>query len=87
MLFLHLGKDQDVIQIDYHNAFYYEVLEDVIHHDLESGQTVSHPEKYYQGFKQVLIGLEGCLSLISRLNMNIIETPMDVVRGSLIGNH
>jgi len=51
MLFLHLGKDQDVVQIDHYNAFHYEVLEDIIHHGLEGSWAVSHSEEHYQGFK------------------------------------
>jgi len=47
MLFLHPSEDQDVIQIDYHNAFCYEVLEDVVHHDLEGGWTVGYPKEHY----------------------------------------
>ena len=51
MLFLHLGEDQDVIQVDHHNTFCYEVSEDVVHHSLEGGQTVSHSKEHYQGFE------------------------------------
>jgi len=62
VLFLCLGKDQDVIQIDHYNAFCYEVLEDVIYYGLEGGQAVGHPKEHYQGFKQALIGLEGVIN-------------------------
>jgi len=51
MLFLHLGEDQDVIQIDHHYTFCYKVPEDVIHHGLEGDQTVSPSKEHYQGFK------------------------------------
>ena len=44
MLFLYSSKDQDIVQIDHHNAFHYEVLEDVIHHSLEGGQAIGHPK-------------------------------------------
>jgi len=47
MLFLHFGKDQDVVQIDHYNAFCHEVSEDVVHHSLEGGQAVGHPKEYY----------------------------------------
>ena len=78
MLFLHLGEDQNVVQIDHHNTFRYEVLEDVIHHGLEGSWTVSHSKEHYQGFKQASIGLEGRLPLVSGLNVNVVETPTDV---------
>jgi len=51
MLLFHPGKDQDVVQIDHHNAFRHEVSEDVIYHGLEGGQAVSHSEEHYQRFK------------------------------------
>ena len=51
MLFLCLGEDQDVVQIDHHNTFHYEVPEDVIHHGLEGSRTVSHSKEHYQGFE------------------------------------
>ena len=51
VLFLHLGEDQDVVQIDHHNIFRYEVPEDVIHHGLEGGWTVSHSKEHYQEFE------------------------------------
>jgi len=51
MLFLCLGKDQDIVQIDYYNAFRYEILENVIHHSLEDGWAVSYSEEHHQGFK------------------------------------
>ena len=47
MLFLCPSKDQDIVQIDYHNAFRYKVLEDVIHHGLEDGQTISYSKEHY----------------------------------------
>jgi len=45
---------------------------------LEGGWTVSHAKEHYQGFKQTLIGPEGCLSLVSRLNADVVETPADI---------
>ena len=42
MLLFHPGKDQDVIQIDHHNAFHYEVSEDVIYHGLEGSWAVCY---------------------------------------------
>ena len=85
MLFLRLGEDQDVVQVDHHNTFRYEVLEDIIHHSLEGGQTVSHSKEHYQEFEQASIGLEGHLPLISGLNANIVETPTDIQLGEVSG--
>jgi len=52
---------------------------------LEGGQTVSHSKEHYQGFEQASIGSEGCLPLVSRLNANIVETPMDIQLGKVFG--
>jgi len=78
VFFLHLGEDQDVVQIDHHDTFRYKVPEDVVHHGLEGGWTVSHSKEHYQGFEQTLIGPEGCLSLVSGLNADVVETPADI---------
>ena len=78
MFFLCLGEDQDVVQIDHHDTFHYEVPEDVVHHGLEGSRTVSHFKEHYQGFKQTSIGSEGCLPLVSGLNANVVETLMDI---------
>ena len=51
MLFLCLGENQNVVQVDHHNTFCYEVLEDVVYYGLEGGQTVSHSKEHYQGFE------------------------------------
>ena len=86
MLLFRPGKDQDVVQVDHHDTFRYEVLEDVVHHSLEDGQTVSYAKEHYQGFKQALIGLEGRFPLISGLNVDIVETPTNVQLGKVSGS-
>jgi len=47
MLLLYPSKDQDIVQIHYHNAFRYKVSENIVHHRLEGGQTVGHPKEHY----------------------------------------
>jgi len=78
MLFLCLREDQNVVQIHYHNPFGYEGPEDVIHHSLEGGGTIGHYEEHHEGFKEAAVGMEGCLSFISRLDTYVIETPSDI---------
>jgi len=53
---------------------------------LESGQAISHVKEHYQGFEQALIGPEGCLPLVSRLNADIVETLMNVQLGEVSGS-
>ena len=78
MFFLHLGEDQDVVQIDHHDTLCYEVPEDVVHHGLEGGRTIGHFKEHYQGFEQTSIGLEGCLPLVPGLNADVVETLADI---------
>ena len=76
MFFLCLGEDQNVVQIDHHNTLRYEVPEDVVHHGLEGGRTVSHSKERYQGLEQTSIGPEGCLPLVSGLNADVVRGPL-----------
>jgi len=78
MLLFCLHKDQNVIQVYYDNPFHYDGSEDVIHHRLEGSRAVGHFEKHYEGFKEAMVGMEGCLLFVSRLDAYIIETPVDV---------
>jgi len=75
VLLFHSSKDQDVVQVDHHDTFCYEVLEDVVHHGLEGGGAIGHAKEHYQRFKQASIGPESCLSLISGLDADVVETP------------
>ena len=74
MLFLCLDKDQ----IDHHNAFCYEIPEDIVHHGLEGGGAVGHTKEHYQRFEQASIGLESCLLLISGLDADVVETLTNI---------
>jgi len=53
---------------------------------LEGGWAVSHTKEHYQGFKQTLIGLEGCLPLVSKLDTDVVETPTNVHLGEISGS-
>jgi len=83
VLLLCPSKDQDIVQIHHHNAFCYKVSKDVVYHGLEGSWTVGYPKEYYQGFEHTLIGPEGCLLLISRLNVDVVETLMDIQLGKV----
>ena len=74
VVFKSLSKDKNVIQIDYYNLFYYEVLKNVIHHSLECNRTINHSKEYYQKFKKTMVSVKDSLLLISRLYVDIVET-------------
>ena len=78
MLLFRLCKDQNIIQVYHYDPLGYESSEDVIHHSLEGGRTIGHSEEHHKGFKEAIIGTEGCLPFISRLDAYVIETPVDV---------
>jgi len=78
--------DQNIVQVHYHDPFSYEGPEDVVHHSLEGGGTVGHSEEHHERFKEVAIGMEGCLPFISRLDTYIIETPSDVKLCEVLGS-
>jgi len=78
MLLFYLHKDQDVVQVHYDNPFCYDSSEDIIHHSLEGSGAVGHSEKHYERFEEALVGVKGCLPLISRLDAYIIEAPADI---------
>jgi len=86
VLLFRPGKDQDVVQVDYHDTFRYEVPKDVVHHSLEGSRAVSHTKEHYQGFKQASIGPEGCFLLISGLNADVVKTPTNVQLGEVSGS-
>ena len=42
-------------------------------------------KEHYQGFKQASIGSEGRLPLVSGLNVNVVEIPIDIQLGEVSG--
>jgi len=86
VLLFRPSKDQDVVQVDHHDTFCYEVPEDVVYYGLEGGGTVGHAKEHYQGFKQASIGPEDYLPLVSGLDTDVVETPMDIQLGEVSGS-
>ncbi|KAG5350172.1 hypothetical protein C0989_012409 [Termitomyces sp. Mn162] len=74
----HFGVDEDVIEVYAHYTLCNEVLKDVVHHGLEGGQAVGETKEHDEWLKQSLVGLEGCLLLISFQNVHIVVTPPDI---------
>ena len=46
MLFFHLYKDQNVIQVHYNNLFCYNSSENIVHHSLEGSRAIGYSEKH-----------------------------------------
>ena len=86
MFLLCLCKDQNIIQVHYHDPFSYKGPEDVVHHSLEGGGAVGHSKEHHERFEEAAIGMEGCLPFISGLDTYIIETPLDVKLCEVLGS-
>ena len=46
VLFQGSSKDQNVIQIYYHDALSYEIMENVVYHSLENSWAIGHTREY-----------------------------------------
>src|SRR5713101_2873581 len=75
MLFHHLGGDEDVIHIDEYKSCVNEILEEFIHHRLESCRRVGKTKEHHQGFKHSFVHLEGSFPFIAFLDSNIVVAP------------
>jgi len=45
---------------------------------LEDSGAVGHSKEHHKGFKETMIGAEGCFPFISELDTYIIEAPADI---------
>ena len=85
MLFDSFSENEYVVQVNHHNPFSYELLEDVIHHGLESGWAIGETKEHYQWFEETSVRSESSLPLIAFFHPNIIETPSDIQFGKALG--
>jgi hypothetical protein len=51
VFFCQVGEDQDVVEIDGYDTFSDQVLEYLVYHRLEGGQTIGEAEVHDQGLK------------------------------------
>ena len=86
MLLFRLCKDQNVVQVHYNNPFHYDGSEDIVHHSLEDSGAVGHSKEHHEGFKEAAIGVEGRLPFISRLDVHIVEPPLDIKFCEVLGS-
>ena len=79
------GKDEEVVHIDDKPPFGDHVMERVIHESLEGSGGVSQTKEHNCGFKQPLMGDEGCLPLVTILNSYIVVPPSNIKFGEIFG--
>ena len=60
-------------------------MEDVIHHHLEGCWAVCKAEEHNLRLKEPSIGVECGLPLITFLNPDVVETPLDIQLGEVFG--
>ena len=85
VLLFYPRKDQNIVQVYYYDLFSYEGSENVVHHSLRGSRAVGHSKEHHEGFKEAVIGVEGCLPFISRLDAYIVETPLDIKFYEVLG--
>jgi len=86
MLLLYLCKDQNIVQVHYHDPFGYEGSKDVVHHGLEDSGTVSHSKEHYERFEEAAVDAEGRFPFISGLDVYVVETPSDIKFCEVLGS-
>ena len=60
-------------------------MEDVIHHHLEGCRAVRKAKEHNLWLKEPSIGVECSLPLITGLNLDVVETPLDIQLGEVFG--
>jgi hypothetical protein len=72
---------EDVIHVDRQPVLSEFFPEECIHHGLEGGWQVGHPEEHHLWFKEAMVGDECCLPLVSVVYPHVIISPADVELG------
>ena len=79
------GIDEEIIHIDDKPSFGNHVVEGVVHKSLESSGGVGESEEHNCGFEQSLVGNEGCLPLVTVLDLHVVVSPTNVELGEDFG--
>ena len=77
------GEYEEVIHVDDEPSFSNHVSKGVIHKALECGGGVVETKEHNGGFKQSFVDNEGCLPLMSILDVDIVVSPSDVELGEV----
>ncbi|OSX62445.1 hypothetical protein POSPLADRAFT_1122462, partial [Postia placenta MAD-698-R-SB12] len=67
---------EDVIQVYEDFATDDEIMEDLVHHCLESCGRIGEAEEHYQGFVQSPVSHEGRFPFITGLDLDIVVSPL-----------
>src|SRR5271170_2145071 len=73
-----LCEYKDVVEVYHHYSFGNQILEDSVHHCLESSWTISQTKEHDEWLIEASVSPESGFTLISVLHSNIIKTPADI---------
>ena len=72
------GGNKEVVHIDDEPSFSDHVSEQVVHEPLECGGGVAKTKEHDSGFKESLVGDEGCLPLMTIFDVDIVVPPSNI---------
>ena len=81
MFFKGLSENHNIIYIDYDNTMIYQLFEQQIHYGLKCCWGICETKEYNQQFKEITIGLERCLPLVSFCHSYIVISPSHIKLG------
>jgi len=70
----------------YYDVFCYKISENIVDYSLKDNRAISHIKEYYQRFKKSTLHTEDYLSLVVRLNIDIIEFLAYIHLSEVIGS-
>ena len=79
------GEDEEVIHVDDKPSLGDHISEGVVHESLECSRGVVKTEEHDCGFKELLVGDESHLPLVSIFDANIVVSPSNVKLGKVPG--
>ena len=79
------GIDEEIIHIDNQPSFSNHVAEGVVHESLEGSGGIGEAKEHYGGFKESIVGDEGCLPLMTVFDSYVVIPPPYVELGEDLG--
>ena len=77
--------NEEVIHVDDQPSFSDHVLEGVVHESLECGRRVAEVKEHDSWFEESFMGDEGCLPLVTILDVDIVVLPINIKLGEVMG--
>ena len=77
------GEYEEVVHVDDESSFSDHVSKEVIHEALEYGGGVVETKEHNGGFEYSFVGNEGCLPLMSILDVDIVIFPLNIKLGEV----